>query len=187
VFPISRSTEKLSLRRDLKGIRPRARRDLPFIGVTAAPGGPLMLDTGVYIHGLKGQTPTALRSLLRLRTVHHSVVAMQEILHAIGVLDPAHPETAKNVAAIRALLDGIPLHRLYTPDRDVLIDAAIVAGILCRLRGYARDRRTKALHDCTLLLHAARTGCTLLTANVSDFDLLQQLKPESRVIFYEAA
>jgi len=59
VFPISRSTEKLSLRRDLKGIRPRARRDLPFIGVTAAPGGPLMLDTGVYIHGLKGQTPTA--------------------------------------------------------------------------------------------------------------------------------
>lgn len=145
-----------------------------------------MLDTGVYIHGLRAQTPAALRALLRIRTVLHSVVATQEILHAVGVLDPGHPDTARHVAAIRALLDGIPLHRLYAPDRAVMIDAAIHAGILCRLRGYARDRRMKALHDCTLYLQAAKAGCTLLTANVVDFDVLQQMQPDGRVLFYEA-
>ena len=145
-----------------------------------------MLDTSAYIHGLKGQMPAASQALLRTRTVHHSLVAMQELLHAIGVLDPTHPDTAKNRTTIRVLLDSIPLHRLYTPDRSVLIDAAIVAGILCRLRGYARDQRMKALHDCTLFLHAMKMGCVLLTANVVDFDLIQQMKPEGRVVFYEA-
>ncbi|WP_342107505.1 DNA-binding protein [Methylobacterium sp. SI9] len=144
-----------------------------------------MLDTSVYIHGLMGRTPPALGSLLRVRTVHHSVVATQEVLHTIGVLDPAHPNTARHVGVIRTLLDGIPLHRLYVPDQEVLTDAAVVAGILCRLRGYARDHRMKALHDGTLYLQALKTGCTLLTANVADFDLLQQLQPAGRILFYE--
>ena len=185
MFPVARWVEKLSTRRDLKRIRPRAREALPFVGTAPAAGGPLMLDTSVYIHGLQGRTPPELQSVLRLRTAHHSVIATQELLHAIGVLDPSHPDTARNVAVIRALLDGIPLHRLYAPDADTLIDAAIVAGILCRLRGYARDQRMKALHDCTLYLQALKTGCTLLTANVADFDLLQQLRPDGRVLFYE--
>jgi hypothetical protein len=45
----------------------------------------------------------------------------------------------------------------------------------------------KALHDCTLFLQARRLGCALLTANVVDFDCLQRMWPEGRVLFYEAA
>ncbi|MCJ2086797.1 DNA-binding protein [Methylobacterium sp. E-005] len=145
-----------------------------------------MLDTSVYIHGPMGRTPPAPGGLLRSRTVHHSVVATQEALHRIGVLDPAHPNTARHVGVIRTPLDRIPLHRLSVPDQEVLTDAAVVARILCRLRGYARHHRMKALHDCTLYLQTLKTGCTLLKANVADFEPLQQLQPAGRILFYEA-
>ncbi|MGE7415955.1 hypothetical protein [Methylobacterium tarhaniae] len=45
----------------------------------------------------------------------------------------------------------------------------------------------KALHDCTLFFQARRLGVILLTANVVDFDRLQQMRPEGRVLFNEAA
>jgi hypothetical protein len=63
-----------------------------------------------------------------------------------------------------------------------MADAAVYAGILCRLQGYARDRRRKALLDCTLFF---QLGCALLTANVADVGCLQQMRPEGRVLFYE--
>ena len=44
----------------------------------------------------------------------------------------------------------------------------------------------KALHDCTLFFQARKLGSALVTANVSDFDLLQQLQPESQVLYYKA-
>ena len=67
-----------------------------------------------------------------------------------------------------------------------MVDAAVYAGVLCRLLRYAKDRRMKALHDCTLFLQARKLGLTLVSANVVDFDLLQQMQPEGRVLFYEA-
>ena len=91
------------------------------------------------------------------------------MLHAIGVLDPADPRTRGNVAAIRGLLDGIPSHRLFAPTRDVMCDAAVYAGVLCRLQAYAKDRRMRALHDCTLFFQARKLGLTLVSANVIDF------------------
>jgi hypothetical protein len=56
--------------------------------------------------------------------------------------------------------------------------------IVCRLQGYAADRRLRALHDCVLLLQAQKLGLTLLTANVGDFDVLLQLLRSGRVLFY---
>lgn len=184
---LSKHTEKLCSRHDLAGIVPRSRDRLAYVDDATAAGGPLLLDTGVYIHQLKGKTPALLDGLVEVRQVNHSIVAMQEMLHTIGVLDPADARTKTNVAVIRDLLDGIPSHRLHVPSRQAMADAAVHAGILCRLNGYARDRRMKALHDCTLFLQARDLGCTLLSANVVDFDILQQLGPEVRVLFYEAA
>ena len=182
---LSKQTEKICSRLDLARLVPRRRDELAFVEDAMSAGGPLLLDTGVYIHQLKGKSPASLETLLALRLVNHSVVAVQEMLHAIGILDPADPRTKGNVAAIRGVLDAIPSHRLLTPHQDALVDAAVYAGILCRLQGYATDRRMKALHDCTLFFQARWLGCTLLTANVGDFDLLQQMRPEGRVLFYE--
>ncbi|MET7247803.1 DNA-binding protein [Methylobacterium sp. EM32] len=182
---LSKHAEKVCSRLDLARLSPRPRSELAFVEDALSAGGPLLLDTGVYIHQLKGRTPLPLDALLGLRQIHHSIVAVQEMLHAIGVLDPADSRTKANVAAIRRILDGIPSHRLHLPAQDVMTDAAIYAGLLCRLQGYAKDRRMKALHDCTLFFQARRLGCALLTANVVDFDCLQQLRPEGRVLFYE--
>jgi predicted nucleic acid-binding protein len=188
VVLLSPHAERICSRLDLARLVPRRRSELAFVGDDApSAGGSLLLDTGVYIHQLKGRTPLALDDLLTLRRINHSVVAVQEMLHAIGALDPADPRTKANVAAIRGVLDGIPAHRLHPPTQDVMTDAAVYAGLLCRLQGYARDRRMKALHDCMLFFQARRIGSVLLTANVVDFDCLQQLRPDGRVLFYEAA
>ncbi|WP_048435394.1 hypothetical protein [Methylobacterium platani] len=185
---LSKHAETLCSRLDLGRLTPRPRSELAFVDDAAlSAGGLLLLDTGVYIHQLMGRAPLALGDLLRRRRIHHSVVAVQEMLHAIGVLDPADARTTANVAAIRGVLDAIPAHRLHTPVQAVMTDAAVYAGILCRLQGYARDRRMKALIDCTLFFQARWLGCILLTANVADFDCLQQLRPEGRVLFYESA
>ena len=182
---LSKQADKLRSRLDLSRLSPRGRDRLAFVEHSLPAGSPLLLDTGVYIHQLKNKTPRTLDALIDARVVNHSVVAMQEMLHAIGVLDPADPRTKRNVAAIRGLLDAVPAHRLFTPSQDVMLDAAVYAGVLCRMRTYAKDRRIKALHDCTLFLQARRLGLTLVSANVSDFDLLQQMQPEGRVLFYE--
>jgi predicted nucleic acid-binding protein len=182
---VSRQTEKLCSRLDLARLAPRPPDQLAFVEGALTAGDQLLLDTGVYIHQLKGKTPASLDDLVRLRLVNHSVVAVQEMLHTVGVLDPADPRTGGTVEAIMEVLDGIPSHRLHTPTQDVLAEAAVHAGILCRRQGYAKDRRMKALHDCVLFFQARHLGCTLLTANVVDFDFLQQVRPEGRVLFYE--
>jgi hypothetical protein len=56
--------------------------------------------------------------------------------------------------------------------------------MLCRLQGYAADSRLRALQDCVLFLQAQKLGCTVLTANISDYDYLLQLIPAGRVLFY---
>jgi hypothetical protein len=42
----------------------------------------------------------------------------------------------------------------------------------------------KALADCVLFLQARKLGFTVLTANIAEFDLLLQLVPSGRVLFY---
>jgi len=58
------------------------------------------------------------------------------------------------------------------------------AGMLCRLQGYARDARFKALQDATLFLQAQKLGLTVLIANIVEFDHVLQLVPTGRVLFY---
>lgn len=181
---LSRRAEKLCSRLDLTTPHPRPHDKLVFVDDKVSAGAPLLLDTGVYIHQLKGRTPSGLDVLVRARLVNHSVVAVQEMMHALGVLDPADARTKTSASAIRGLVDAIPTHRLFAPTSDVMLDAAVYAGVLCRLRGYAKDQRMKALHDCTLFLQARGLGSTLVTANVGDFDLLQQMQPDGHVLFY---
>jgi hydrogenase/urease accessory protein HupE len=80
----------------------------------------------------------------------------------------------------------MPEHRVFTSDAEVLGRAALLAGILSRLQGYARGARLKALQDCILFLQARKLGFAVLTANLAEFDLLLQLVPTGRVLFYRA-
>jgi predicted nucleic acid-binding protein len=162
----------------------RADSELPFAENTTLAGQPLLLDTCVYIDQIRGRAPGLLEHVIDARQVHHSSVAIQELMHTIGVLDPRDPRTGGAVKTIRAVIDAMPVHRLHTPDVDVLGRAALLAGLLSRLQGYARDARLRALQDCTLFLQAQKLGLTVLTANLADFDYLLQLVPAGRVLFY---
>jgi hypothetical protein len=161
--------------------------DLPFIGEQAEAGQELLLDTCVYIDGLQGRAPDAVADLLKIRRSNHSTVAVQELMHTVGVLDPAHSGTKSVVRQIGKVLGGMPTHRIFTPDANVLGRAAHLSGILCRLQGYRKDARLRALQDSVLFLQAQNLGFSVLTANVSDFDYLLQLIPAGRVLFYRRA
>ena len=81
-------------------------------------------------------------------------------------------------------INAMPPHRVFVPDVEVLGRAALLSGILCRLQGYARGGRLRALQDCVLFLQAQKLGLVVLTANVGDYDILLQLIPAGRALFY---
>jgi predicted nucleic acid-binding protein len=160
---------------------------LPFASAGEVTGQPLLLDTCVYIDQMQGRAPTLVERLIETRQVNHSTVAIQELMHAVGVLDPDDPRTAAAVGAITGQIRAMPAHRTFTPDAEILGRAALLAGILSRLQGYARDDRLKALQDCVLFLQARKLGFTVLTANLAEFDRLLQLVPAGRVLFYRVS
>jgi hypothetical protein len=81
----------------------------------------------------------------------------------------------------------MPPHRIFAPEIDVLGRAALLSGILCRLQGYEKDGRLRALQDCVLFLQAQKVGLVVLTANVGDYDILLQLVPLGRALLYRQA
>jgi len=52
----------------------------------------------------------------------------------------------------------MPSHRIFTPDVEVLGRAALLSGLLCRLQGYQKDGKQRALQDCVLFLQAHKLG-----------------------------
>lgn len=149
-----------------------------------------MLDTCVYIDVLQGRTAVDIDRLIQIRICHHSAVCLAELTHAFGRLDPAHPDTKDTLKQIRKTVDeDIPLHRLHPPGTDVWTNAGILAGLVFRLRKLPKKRghERKLLNDALLYLQARKAGCTVLTRNVEDFDVLKQLVPNGRVLFYRQA
>lgn len=80
------------------------------------------------------------------------------------------------------LFARIPANRLLTPDSGVWADAGVVAGTLSRTQGFQPHQRKDCLNDALILLTAAKAGLPVLTADRDDFDLIQQLVPEGRVV-----
>jgi hypothetical protein len=164
-----------------------ARREdgaLPFADASRIGGQGLLLDTCVYIDQMQDRTPALLDGLIAARQVNHSSVAIQELMHTVGALNPADPRTAGVIGEIGKQIEAMPAHRILAPDIQVLGRAALLSGILCRLQGYAKDAKLRALQDCVLFLQARKLGLAVLTANVSDYDILLQLLPEGRALFY---
>jgi hypothetical protein len=170
-----------------KTLARRSNRELPFVDDGVGAGQELLLDTCVYIDGLQGRAPDSVADLLDIRLSNHSSIAIQELMHTVGVLDPEHPSTSAAVRQIKSTIKAMRSHRVFVPDVDVLGRAALLSGMLCRLQGYQQDGRLRALHDCVLFLQAQKLGLTVLTANVSDFDYLLQMIPAGKVIFYKPA
>jgi hypothetical protein len=162
----------------------RSYNELPFVDTSLIGGQGLLLDTCVYIDQMQDRSPQVLDDLIAQRQVNHSTVAIQELKHTVGVLEPSDKRTAGVIAEIRKQIGAMPSHRIFTPDAEVLGRAALLSGILCRLQRYQKDDKLRALQDCVLFLQAQKLGLVVLTANVGDYDILLQLIPAGRVLFY---
>jgi hypothetical protein len=162
----------------------RGDEELPFVNAGPIGGQGLLLDTCVYIDQMQDRSPQVFDDLITQRQVNHSIVAIQELMHTVGALSPSDARTAGVIAEIGKQIKAMPPHRIFAPDAEVLGRAALLSGILCRLQGYGKDGKLRALQDCVLFLQAQKLGLVVLTANVSDYDVLLQLIPAGRALFY---
>ncbi|TIV90938.1 MAG: type II toxin-antitoxin system VapC family toxin, partial [Mesorhizobium sp.] len=152
----------------------RADEDLPWVADEPAIGGPLFLDTSVYLDVLQGRSPVEVDKLLTYRLCHHSSVCLSELTHTFGRLDPKHGSTKAVLETVEATVEDIPAHRLHAPDAAIWGQAGVLAGLLSRLsnlpKGEGHERRF--VNDALVFLQARQLGANVLTGNVRDFDLL---------------
>jgi hypothetical protein len=118
------------------------------------------------------------------RLSNHSGIALSELTHLFGRLDPRDARTEAVLAKIRAAISTVPPHRLTSPSITVLGEAGILAGLVARLAGIDSGCRQALLNDAALFLQAVEQGQTLLTRNIREFDWFDQLLPTGRVLFY---
>lgn len=181
-FDRKASLRRIRPQRSSAALRRRPDDELTFATNVPAVGRELLLDTCVYVDVLQGRSPGALDQLLQTRTINHSTIALAEMTHLFGALDPAHPRTASVLKVVGRTIDDIPLHRLSAPSTRAYAEAGMLAGLATRLSGQSRS--AALLNDALLFLHAGETGCDLVTANVRDFDWFDQLLPGNGLILY---
>ena len=120
--------------------------------------------------------------LLSLRIVNHSTIALGELTHLYGRMDPSHPDTRRTLQAISAVIDDIPIHRLTAPSARAFGEAGMLAGLTARRGGRAAGVALR--NDALLYLHAREMGYEVLTGNIGAFDLFDQVLPGSSVRLY---
>jgi predicted nucleic acid-binding protein len=185
----------IGLARTLRRLKPEKRRarllrrsesELSFVDDENLAGPPLMLDTCVYLHVLRGKTPDKVDALLRSRTLLHSAVAIGELTNRLGARVPfSERERAARAKLVRAIAE-IPEHRVVAPSVAMWGEAGVLAGLRARLAGFNKGQEQESLNDGLILVQARAEGAVVLTENLSDFDPLQQLAADARVLFYRA-
>ena len=183
-FDLNAALRALKPHKRTSALKRRKDEALTWVDEVPAVGTPVLLDTSVYIDVLQGRSPPALDRLISYRTCQHSAVCLSELTHAFGRLNPADPRTKPILAVIRKTVADIPAHRIAAPDTPIWGAAGILAGMLFRLGSYPAGAERKCLNDALLYLQARKAGFPILTANLRDFDFLNQLQPDGRVLFY---
>jgi predicted nucleic acid-binding protein len=183
-FDLARALRRLKPAKFSAPLVRRSAEELPFVYSLLHPGPELLLDTTVYIDGLQGRTPHQVGALMALRICNHSSVCVSELTHAFGRLALSHPETANTLARIAETISAMPPHRVSEPTQSSWGTAGMLAGLAFRLGGYQPGQEGKLLNDALIFLQALESGQAVLTGNIRDFDLLNQLLPEGRIILY---
>jgi predicted nucleic acid-binding protein len=179
-----RSLRRSKAEKHDRPLRRRPDSELDFLETAEFRPSKVLYDTTVYIDVLQNRFPKTGKLMLRAVEAWHSAVTEAELASGVGLLDPSHPKTRHVIDEIAGVLDQRPAQRTIAPDAVIWREAGILSGILARLQGFDKGQRRRLTNDALLFVTARRHGCTLLTRNVTDFDLLQQLEPAGRVLFY---
>jgi hypothetical protein len=183
-FDISASLRRLKPQKKTGARGCRDDAELSFVDQACMAGPPVLIDTTVYIDALQDRLPDAVARLLRVRQLNHSAVAVAELTHLFGRLDPAHPKTADICRVVQTTIANIPAHRLRAPSVSAMAEAGILTGVHARLQRLPRQDMRALLNDAQMFLQAIEQGCHLLTRNIGDMDRLQQILPAGRMLFY---
>ena len=163
------------------------RSSVDLIAISAAiTRRPVVPDATVYMHGGQGRLPPQVATIVQQWPLLHCAVALGEIAHGIGRLDPGHPQTPRRRAYLESVLRQIPQHRIIAPGDDVHVSAGILTGILARLLRLPGGGHRLRINDVLICLTALKSCAAVLTANIGDFDLVQQLVPSAEIIYYAA-
>jgi predicted nucleic acid-binding protein len=184
-FDLKRSLRRLKPQRRIVRLNRRPDAELHFVLESATAGPELLLDTCVYIDILQGHASDRLKNLLVARLCNHSGIALAELTHLLGRLDPRDRRTRPVLAEVTGIILDMPSHRVTAPSISALGEAGILAGLVARLA--AVEPGQALLNDAALYLQAIEQGHVLLTRNVREFDWFDQLLPSNRVLFYRQA
>jgi hypothetical protein len=154
------------------------------VAETSSQGPELLLDTSVYIDVIQQRLPEPVKRLFAARHSNHSAVALAELTHPFGRLDPRDSRTATALSEIAGTISDIPQHRLSAPSISAMAEAGILAGIVARLSDIDPRQEQALLNDAMLYLQAVENGQALLTRNIREFDFFDQLLPFNSVLFY---
>jgi predicted nucleic acid-binding protein len=160
--------------------------DLPFqpehVDVRLA----LLPDSCFYIDALKGLVPEAVADLVKTpaRALLHSTICRAELLAGSAKLPVTDARTPSSRARIKAMLDRMPSERVFQPSPAAWDEAGSLAGTLARTQGLAKGAHLTLVLDAAILLTAVEREAVVLTANIRDFDLLLQLRPDATVLLY---
>lgn len=144
----------------------------------------ILLDTNVYIHSAAGTLPAAAEMLVDRGLLFHCSVCISELSIGVANADPTRAGWKALRDHYAGLIDSIPPTRLLTPDRDIWVEAGLIAGTLARTQNHQRHQRKEILNDALIFLTAAKAGLPVLTANRDEFDLIQQLAPHGRFVHF---
>lgn len=166
----------------------RDRAELPYSLAGLTDDTVLMLDATVYVDAQKaGHLPPTFAARLADSPILHSSVALGEIAAAIGLLNPHHSGTPTIRLVLEETLARAEPSWTVAPSSEAWQEAAMVAGILARTQGVAKDDRRKLLNDALILMSAAESDAVLISRNKKDIDLLLRFRPDARVVLYDRA
>jgi hypothetical protein len=163
----------------------RPRSTLPMNPASVPDDAVLLLDSTVYIDGLKrAGLPATIQALLANRVVRHSAICVGELAFGFGRLDPGHRDTARNKSAIGRVLSEFAPGSFVDLSPAGWARAGVLAGALARLQGFALDRRRALFLDAALFVTAQESRLTLISGNISDMDLLLQVGGDVSILLY---
>jgi predicted nucleic acid-binding protein len=185
-FDLDRALRRHKPEKFTRRLARRNESDLLFAADDGLTGAPLLLDTGVYIHVLRGKTPLKVDGLLRSRTLFHSATVIGELTYRLGARVPRNEKERHARENLANAIRELPAHRVVCPSTATWGEAGILAGMRERIGGFVGEPPRRTLNDALVFLQALAIGAFVLTENVADFDILQQLVPAGRALFYRA-
>lgn len=144
----------------------------------------IVLDTNVYIQSAAGTLPPAAARLVDRGLLFHCSVCVSELTTGVANANPLHPGWRTLRDHYKALIATFPETRLLTPDPQVWAEAGLLAGTLTRIQNFQPHQRRECLNDALIFLTAAKAGLPVLTGNRKEFDLIQQLAPHGRFVYF---